>query len=98
MEKQVRILQDFGYAEYQSNGETKAKRGFLLDDGIDYFYAEMSSSVAKREKETTYDFTRQHIYRAKVRVKAGTDEIIVRPEAQGKPTKKNVVEKGDSEM
>ena len=61
MEKQVRILQDFGYAEYQSNGETKAKRGFLLDDGIDYFYAEMSSSVAKREKETTYDFTRQHI-------------------------------------
>lgn len=43
-------------------------------------------------------FEKDVTYRAKVRVKAGTDEIIVRPEAQGKPTKKNVVEKGDSEM
>ncbi len=34
MEKQVRILQDFGYTEYEYNGETIAKRGFLLDDGI----------------------------------------------------------------
>ena len=30
-------------------------------------------------------FDKDITYRAKVRVKAGTDEIIVRPEAQGKP-------------
>ena len=33
-----------------------------------------------------------------LRVKAGTDEIIVRPEAQGKPAKKDVVERGESQM
>ena len=41
MEKQVKILQDFGYSEYEYNGEMNASRGFLLDDGIDFFYAEM---------------------------------------------------------
>ena len=61
MEKQVKILQDFGYSEHEYNGDTLAERGFLLDDGIDFFYAEMSSSVAKREKDTTYDFTRPHM-------------------------------------
>lgn len=61
MEKQVRILQDFGYTEYEYNGETIAKRGFLLDDGIDCFYAEMLSNKAKRECNTTYDPARQHI-------------------------------------
>ena len=43
-------------------------------------------------------FEKDLTYRAKVRVKAGTDEIIVRPEAQGKPIKKDVVERGDSQM
>jgi len=43
-------------------------------------------------------FDRDVTYRAKVRVKAGTDEIVVRPEVPGKPAKKNVVEKGDSQM
>ena len=43
-------------------------------------------------------FDKDVIYRAKVRVKAGTDEIIVRPEAQGKPAKKDVVERGESQM
>ncbi len=43
-------------------------------------------------------FEKDVTYRAKVRVLAGTDEIVVRPEAQGKPAKKNVVERGDSEM
>lgn len=37
-------------------------------------------------------------YRAKVRMKAGTDEIVIRPEAEGKPAKKNVIDKGDSSM
>ena len=35
-------------------------------------------------------FEKDVTYRAKVRVLAGTDEIVVRPEAQGKPAKKNV--------
>ena len=48
MEKQVKILQDFGYSEHEYNGETIAKRGFLLDDGVDHFYAEMPSNLAKR--------------------------------------------------
>ncbi len=61
MEKQVRILQDFGYSEYEYNGETIAKRGFLLDDGVDFFYAEMPSNTARREKDTTYDPQRMHI-------------------------------------
>ena len=43
-------------------------------------------------------FDKDVTYRAKVRVKAGTDEIIIRPEAQGKPAKKDVVERGDSQM
>ena len=43
-------------------------------------------------------FDKDITYRAKVRVKAGTDEIIVRPEAQGKPAKKDVVERGESQM
>ena len=43
-------------------------------------------------------FDKDVTYRAKVRVKAGTDEIIVRPEAQGKPAKKDVVERGESQM
>ena len=60
MEKLVKILQDFGYSEYEYIGETNASRGFLLDDGIDFFYAEMSSSVAQREKDTTFDFSRMH--------------------------------------
>lgn len=55
MEKRVRILQDFGYSEHEYNGETISKRGFLLDDGVDNFYAEMPSNLAKREKETDYD-------------------------------------------
>jgi len=55
MEKQVRILRDFGYSEHEYNGEMIAKRGFLLDDGVDFFYAEMPSNTAKREKDTTYD-------------------------------------------
>lgn len=60
MEKQVKILQDFGYSEHEYNGETIAKRGFLLDDGVDQFYAEMPSNLAKREKETNYDLSCQH--------------------------------------
>ena len=40
-------------------------------------------------------FEKDLTYRAKVRVKAGTDEIIVRPEAKGQPIKKDVVERGD---
>ena len=60
MEKQVKILQDFGYSEHEYNGEMIAKRGFLLDHGIDFFYGEMPSNVAKREKETTFDPSRQH--------------------------------------
>ena len=43
-------------------------------------------------------FEKDVTYRARVRVKAGTDEIIVKPEAQGQPAKKNVVENGDSQM
>ena len=43
-------------------------------------------------------FDKDITYRAKERVKAGTDEIIVRPEAQGKPAKKDVVERGESQM
>ena len=43
-------------------------------------------------------FDKDLIYRAKVRVKAGTDEIIVRPEAKGQPAKKDVVERGESQM
>ena len=44
-------------------------------------------------------FEKDVTYRAKVRVKAGTDEIIVRPEEKtGKAAKKDVVTKGDSEM
>lgn len=43
-------------------------------------------------------FDKDVTYRAKVRVKAGSDEIIVRPEAKGKPAKKNVVERGESQM
>ncbi len=61
MEKQVRILQDFGYSEHEYNGEMIASRGFLLDDGVDCFYAEMASNLAKREKETTYDPSRPHM-------------------------------------
>lgn len=61
MEKQVRILQDFGYSEHEYNGEMIARRGFLLDDGIDCFYAEMPSNTARRERETTYDPARMHI-------------------------------------
>lgn len=60
MEKQVKILQDYGYSEHEYNGETIAKRGFLLDDGIDFFYAEMPSNLARREKDTTYDPKRPH--------------------------------------
>ena len=44
-------------------------------------------------------FEKDVTYRARVRVKAGTDEIVVRPEEKtGKAAKKNVVTKGDSEM
>ena len=43
-------------------------------------------------------FDKDLIYRAKVRVKAGTDEIIVRPEAKGQHAKKDVVERGESQM
>ena len=60
MEKQVKILQDFGYSEHEYNGEMIAKRGFLLDDGVDHFYAEMPSNLAKREKATNYDLSSQH--------------------------------------
>ena len=57
MEKQVKILQDFGYSEHEYNGETIAKRGFLLDEGVDHFYAAMQRSMAKREKETNEDIS-----------------------------------------
>jgi len=43
-------------------------------------------------------FDRDVTYRAKVKVKKGTDEIVIRPEMPGKPAKKNVVERGDSQM
>lgn len=55
MEKQVRVLEDFGYSEREYKGEMISKRSFLLDDGVDYFYAEMPSYLARREKDTTYD-------------------------------------------
>ena len=55
MEKVVRIVEDFGYTERDYNGDKIAKRSFLLDDGVDYFYAEMPSYLARREKDTTYD-------------------------------------------
>jgi hypothetical protein len=61
MEKQVRILMDFGFTEFDYNGEKIAKRGFLLDDGIDYFYGEMPNNTARREEKTTYDPNRPHI-------------------------------------
>lgn len=60
MEKLVRILQDFGYSEHEYNGETIAKRGFLLDDGVDCFYAEMPSNLARREKDTSFDLNLEH--------------------------------------
>ena len=41
-------------------------------------------------------FEKDVTYRAKVRVKAGTSEIVVRPEEKGKPAKKDVVERGAS--
>ena len=41
-------------------------------------------------------FEKDFSYRARVSGKDGV--ITVKPEAQGKPTKKNVVEKGDSQM
>ena len=44
-------------------------------------------------------FEKDLAYRARVTVKKATNEIIVRPEEKtGKPAKKNVVEKGDSQM
>ena len=44
-------------------------------------------------------FEKDLAYRAKVTVKKGTNEIIVRPEEKtGKAAKKNVVDKGDSQM
>lgn len=43
-------------------------------------------------------FDKDVTYRAKVRVRKGTDEIVIRPEATGKPAKKDVVDRGDSEM
>lgn len=55
MEKNVKIVEDLGYSEHEYNGETIAKRGFVLDDGVDCFYAEMPSNTARREKDTAYD-------------------------------------------
>ena len=55
MEKQVRMMEDYGFSEREFNGEKFAVRGFLLTDGIDTFYGEMVGDNARREQSQTYD-------------------------------------------
>lgn len=62
MEKQVAIKQQFALQEreYAKNGETRkfASMGFILTDGLDTFYAEMTGNSAREcgnlRKDCTY--------------------------------------------
>ena len=55
MEKQVRMMEDYGFSEREFNGEKFAARGFLLTDGIDTFYGEMTGEYASKNRDTNYD-------------------------------------------
>ena len=51
MEKQVRMLEDYGFSEREYNGEKFAASGFLLTDGVDTFYGEMVGDMKKQFDE-----------------------------------------------
>jgi len=65
MEKFVQIIQSFPFQEREytdRNGQKQvfASRGFILTDGIDHFYAEMTGDYARSMKDVYPDTTILH--------------------------------------
>lgn len=79
MEKIVTIQQQFplqerNYTDRNGQQQVFASRGFVLSDGIDTFYAEMTGDYARSQANVQYDANAAHTVQAQISTREYRDK------------------------
>lgn len=61
------------YTDRSGNAQVFASKGFVLTDGIDTIYAEMTGDMARANKDTQYDLTTIHAVQMQSQARPWTD-------------------------